>query len=404
MKKNSTAMPLSVKMPLFAAAFIAAVVLSVISFEALQDNSDIHYGSCKIIHQDRVYGGQHPVSFLASVYRGVDSFYRAVGLQRSHRDWALYKMKIASDFNINFELLKYTPNDLENIKAEDYSVGAFNNRQAIIGTQESGFFAIKFDDQNVAPQNKINLCGSKWPVDVRFSFLNSIDLMAYLPDGRLSLFNTDSFGLLVPRGVGKNPDSLFTVQANNSLEYSTCQNFKSSKSARLSAAAGRFAFSSGGNGRIAVYDVNNTGLSLKGREVDGVSGFSDLYVSRKHLLVKNKSWLERDADWKLLPESGNAYNEKLNSFKRPIRDLDDYETLAGKASAEWILQTSGRLYRKTYLSKISDSGDITHYALTENIFSVEPNNQDPWIALPGNRHLIFRNGDKRVDYVVLACE
>lgn len=404
MKKNKKSVPLSVKIPIALAGLLTAGVLSVLTIEFFQNDSSIKYGTCQVIHQNKLMGDRSPISFLASIFRGSDGIYRGVGLQTSHREWALYKMNIESDFNIKFSLLDATPNDLENIKGEIYDVRASSGRQAIIGTSSSGYFSLKFDDGKVTPQNKITMCGSKWPSQVHFNFLNKLNLLAHISDGRLALFNTDTFGPLIPRGVGKHPDSLFVVQANNTLEYATCDDFKPIKSARISAAAGRFAFSSGDGTRLALYDVNESNFVVKSRDIEGLSGFSEFYVSRENLVMKKNSWLERDGDWTFHSYDGRKYDEKNNAIKKPLRHVDDYAVIEEKPAAEWFLQASGSFFKKAYLSKVAASGNIEHYLFPVDRLPTDLNHQDPWLVLPGNRHLFVQNKDKRVEYVFLECQ
>lgn len=404
MKKNRRSIPLSVKVPVGLAVLLGTAVLSIIAVENLQNDSGVKYGSCKVVHQKQIMGDQSPPSFLASIFRGADGLYRGVGLQKAHREWALYKINIGSDFDTKFALVDLAPNDLENIKAETYSVKASSRRQAIIGTSSSGFFAVKFNEQKVTPQNKITLCGADWPQQVQFSFLNDVTLLAHVPDGRLALFNTDFFGPLVPRGIGKHPDSLFAVQANNTLEYTNCEDFKPGKSARISSAAGRFAFSSGDSTRLAMYDVNETNFVVKSRDIEGLSGFSDFYVSRENLVLKKQSWLDRDSDWSFFSYDSRVYDEKNNFIKRPIRHVDDYAVVDERPNAEWFLQESGTIWKKAYLSKVTNSGQIKHFTFPRDKMSIESIVNDPWLVLPGDRHLIVQNKDKRVEYSVLECQ
>lgn len=404
MSKFKKSMPLSVKIPVTLAAVLAVVVISIMLIEHLQnDKLGSKYRSCRVQRHTQFAANSAPLSLMAAVFRGSDGLFRGVGLHRKKREWALFSLDFDPEYRIHLNLLEVAPNDLENVTSEVYSARGHSDNHAVIGLSTGEFFTLKFADRLITAQNKITLCGSPWPAIVQFSFLNRSILLSHGDDGRIAFFNTDYFGPMIPRGIGKHPDSLVSIQTNNRLENISCDSSGSLKMGRISSAPGRFVFSSGEGASLALYELEQSGLKMKSTEIVGQSGFSDFYLSGQNLAIRSHNWLDRDANWRFLSYNGRRYNDDLNTIKKPLRHTLDYTRVANKPVAEWILQESGYFFKTHYLTKVFLAGEVEHFEVPDGVFQ-KSRYADPWISLPQNKHLVVHNQDRGAEYSILECE
>lgn len=407
MAQNNSKLPLSVKVPIYLAALIATVTLSVIFFESFP-GKEIKIKSCKVLQTGRLKSANVELGLVTHLFRNSDGEYRLAGLQKENTEWGLYRFNLLDGQMPALEPISTKSNEMENIGHFNYSLKTTLDNQSIIITNTGKIFPAVIKSDVIALQNALSYCGHDWSENSDIKYLDGKTLIATNNAGAVALYQNTRFGDLIPRGAGATPTALFSIIAGNRLEYTDCTKLQKNLKARLRTDHGVFAINSGENSTLAIYKILNENFQLQSTELTSkFSSFSDFRIfESSFVFFKRGSWLQKNSEWIFSDDKSIATKDEpdFEIAWEPLAMRDDYTPQGEKKNnSYWLLQKEGFFFSEIILSHIIDGKVTERFKIADSKVSRIAASGGIWIVLPSGRHMFFGNQAAPGQFAVTDC-
>jgi hypothetical protein len=403
--------PLLIKVPVFAAVFLALVLGFVTVFENLPESAGVPR-QCEVKYSGALKIGDQQVGLLTHLYRNQDGQYVVAGLNDNLDGWLIGKMGFAADYQPYWDLSSRHPSSLKNSGAKNFQVSASSDDWAFIRNNLGQVVAVNFNKGNVFEKSNLGLCTGNWSEDVRVHRLNADNAVFANGKGQIGFYDLRRLADYVPKGVGRPPDTLMVVDPDSTLSVGRCDQLAENRNARMRVDDGLMGFSSGMAGTLNLYKVATDKIKLDPLPLSPLKdGLADFVISKENVFgVKTSGWLERTEKWKMYKLSDLADHKTDAPFymaAEPLAFRADYSLDESKKDGGYWLAERYKSYYffdRFLLTHVGSDGTKQSYEIDDAFLRESLAHQQMWVVLPGQRHLLAANTKNGTGYSVIECK
>ncbi|WP_413575693.1 hypothetical protein ACLVWU_15180 [Bdellovibrio sp. HCB290] len=403
-------LPLLIKVPVFAAIFLSLVLGFVTVFENLPESAGTPR-QCEVKYSGNLKIGDQKVGLLTHLYRNQEGQYMIAGLTENRDGWLIGRMGFAADYQPYWDLGARHESSLKNSGGKSFQVVASSEDWAFVRSNLGQVVAVNLSKSKVVEKSNLGLCTGNWSEDVRVHRLNSNSVVFVNGKGQIGFYDLRRLADYVPKGVGRSPDTLMVVDPDSKLSVGQCDKLAENRNARMKIDDGLMGFSSGMHGTLNLYKVAADKIQLDPLSVSPLSdGLSDFVISKENVFgVKVSGWLDRTEKWKMYKLSDLTNYRADAPFymaAEPLAFRGDYSLDETKKDGYWIAERykSYYFFDRFLLTHVTAEGTKQSYEVSDSFLTDSLADQQMWVVLPDQRHLVASNTNDGAGYSVIECK